>query len=191
MAERIEVLLSGSSKIIKTIEIPQTSRHGRWIIETPNIGDFELLTQDAPRVIEDALEECHPELKKYNVRVILSPQTLIVDGVPAGEYFRFDTRKKTGEITVSLASIFAAQINSPEVNWHMQALRFILHGLFEADYLFKSRSSGKEVDRKKLGDPNYSEADHEVIANRRALRQLKVAFGLDFNLDEEGILILS
>lgn len=174
------------------IEIPHARSSGAWSIQVPDFPRSDLFVLTAPRVIQSALKECHPFVRRRRATVGFLPEVVSNDDetgktVEVLGHSIIETKERKMEF--SLREIERILDRRPEVGWHLQVGRLILHELFEEDYHIRSFRYGRSEHRN-VGDPDYSKAEHEVIADKRALRQLSLVMGVNYQFDRDGLIFI-
>ncbi len=191
--------LAAEEKTSENLELPKetfqlqcTKRHKEWSVEIPHLKRSDIFVKTASKIIPSALEECLPEVRRKRTTVSFVPSITQADGKGNvnNASGRSSFNKSQREIEVSIQDIELAKRFHPEVGWHIQVLRTLLHELFEEDYVTRSDLYGGAI-RKKLSDPDYREAEHELTADGRAIRQLKINLGCDYGIDENGLVYIN
>ncbi len=72
---------------------------------------------------------------------------------------------------------YAKQV--PSFHWAISATETLLHEIFERDYSIKSRSLREKPEHRSVADVTYNEAEHEKIADQRAIAHFKKQLGID------------
>lgn len=166
--------------------IEETRRHGSWLIEVPRTedpNDAVMFTRVAQKVIPEALEECHP-LVRRKATIVQFPERMIIKDEDNVAMMRIAGRNCFGQsprsISLSMENLKNRGKIANSAGWHINALHILLHELFEEDYREKSVEPVKTAS---LLDPNYFTAEHEQIANKRAKAQLERTLGMQYEME--------
>lgn len=180
----------GIPKTQKFFELGGKSRFGKWKVDTPPLGDTDRFLDILGRIIPTALNECDPRIRRANVNVRFVPKIIfhngadqsIIRGGGNANYKKSLIGAGTIDITESIEAIKLAENYTPDTHWVITATGILLHELFEVDYDLKSEQLLHRAPRLSAGDPNYSEAEHEEIANARALACMRRVIGANYKV---------
>ena len=167
-------------------DLPSNDRHGSWHVEIPE--GCTKLRHALGIVIPAALEEVESRVRRLNVRIHFLPRIIQKDGLGkevggTTGYSFYDLDKRSLDCVFSEESIM--QMDKPmyrsvDISW------FILHEFFEVDYWVKSGQIAEKPIHMSTSEPDYNFAEHEDIANRKALTCLQREIGLTYDFEKES-----
>lgn len=151
------------------------------------------------RVVSTALDKC-PTLKQSSLDVAICTTVQderSSDGKPrpvgARGSFRTSPDLSVESLTIDVSedALNTAAIVSPATMSHITYLGFILHEIFEVDWHVSRKKNSEPLNHALIDDPNYNQAEHEIVANKMALQHLNETMGFNgYGIDRGAFVIV-
>lgn len=162
------------------IEFGGGDGYGKWVVEVPEGLDGELFARVVPNIISSALGKCDPEIKLRDTVVQFPERVIFSDCDRDGSIAiaRGNNMWLLGKrvISISLGELENICNRFSGARWHLNALQTLSHEVFEENYFALNPTATQTP----FTDPNYQNAEHELVADRDALANLEQVTGVEY-----------